>query len=95
MTNKESAEAEAWAGELGIDVGEAGVGVAFKREGFDAMIVGDEVAETKLKQKGINTRDITEIGLLAAYRRLYELRKFAQAIFNAGYRTRRVRELLG
>ncbi len=95
LNSKERTEAKEWADELGIDVGEAEVAVAFKRGGFDAMIVGDEVAEAKLKQKGVNTHDITEIGLLAAYRRLYDLRKFAQALFDAGYRTRRVRALLG
>ncbi|MBI4257733.1 MAG: hypothetical protein HY619_02145 [Thaumarchaeota archaeon] len=95
LTGKERAEAEAWADELGIDIGEAGVAVLFKRGGFDAMVVGDEVAEARLKQKEVNTRDITEIGLLAAYKRLYDLKEFARAVFDAGYRTRRVRALLG
>lgn len=95
LTGKEKAEAEKWADELGIDVGEAGVAVVFKRGGFDAMIVGDEVAEARLKQKGVNTRDITEIGLLAAYKMLHDLKEFARTVFDAGYRTRRVRALLG
>lgn len=95
LTRDEVQEAVRLSNKIQIDMGEAEVVKLYRRGGYGLVIVADVAAERKMRRLGINAKDLVEVIYVAAQRGLVELKSFARDVWDAGYRTRRVREILG
>ncbi|KPV61849.1 MAG: hypothetical protein AOA65_2185 [Candidatus Bathyarchaeota archaeon BA1] len=95
LTRDEVREAVQLSNRIRIDVGEAEVAKLYERGGYSLVIVADVVAERKMRGLGVNAKDLVEVIYVAAQRGLVELKSFARDIWEAGYRTKRVKKILG
>ncbi len=95
LTRKEAREAVQLSNRIQIGVGEAEVVKLYERGGYGLVIVADVAAERKMRRLGVNAKDLVEVIYVAAQRGLVELKSFSRDLWEAGYRTKRVREILG
>jgi len=92
--NKSEEELERESKPLGLDSGEYSLALIY--ETGDAIILANGRAERKIKENfGCLVKDILEIGHEASSAGIVDIKQFAQAIYKVGYRTRRVRRILG
>jgi len=78
----------------GLGIGELQSAVLWQRGDFDMVIVADVRAEKKLKEMGIKTIDIVDVGFILARKGLNPL-KFARDLWEkAHYKTERIKEIL-
>jgi len=94
LTRHEVQEAVQLSNRIQIDIGEAEVVKLYQRGGYGLIIVADAAAERKMRGLGVNAKDLVEVVYVAAQRGLVELKSFARDVWEAGYRTKRVREIL-
>ncbi len=91
---KREEELDAEAGHLGLDPGEYSLALIYTKG--DTIILANGRAERKIKENfGCLVKDILEVGREASSAGIVDLKEFAEAIYRAGYRTRRVRLILG
>jgi len=90
----EKLEARQLAKSLNIDYGEAEVALLYQKLNLDIMIVADVAAERKLSELGINAKDLSDLAWIVAQKGIMNVKEFANAIWRAGYTTRRIKSLL-
>jgi len=91
---KRGEELEVESGRLGLDPGEYSLALIYRKG--DAIILANGRAERKIRENfGCLIKDILEVGREASSAGIVDLKGFAEAIYGAGYRTRRVRLILG
>jgi len=92
--DKRGEELEVESGRLGLDPGEYSLTLICRKG--DAIILANGRAERKIRENfGCLIKDILEVGREASLAGIVDLKVFAEAIYRAGYRTRRVRLILG
>jgi len=94
LTRDEVQEAVQLSRRVQIGIGEAEVTKLSQRGGYSLAIVADAAAERKMRSLGINAKDLVEIIYVAAQKGLVELKDFARDMWEAGYRSKRIREIL-
>lgn len=93
-TNKSEEELEGESKPLGLDPGEYSLALIYKTD--DVIILANGRAERKIKENfRCLVKDILEVGREASSASIINMKQFAEAIYRAGYRTRRVRRILG
>ncbi len=96
LTAKEIVEAKKLASKCNIGMGEAEAGILFKKGGFETVIVADIRAYKKLKELGVSTLDLVDVGFVAAEKNIINPRQFANKLYEKGhYRTERILNILG
>jgi len=91
---KREEELEVESRRLGMDPGEYSLALIYRND--DIIILANGRAERKIRENfGCLVKDILEVGREASSAGIVDLKGFAQAIYRAGYRTRRVRLILG
>jgi len=92
--NKSEEELERASIPLGLDPGEYSLALIYKSD--DVIILANGRAERKIKENfGCLVKDILEIGPEASSAGIVDIKQFAEALYKVGYRTRRVRRVLG
>lgn len=94
LTYEEVRKAIQLSNEIQIDRGEAEVVKLYQRGGYGLVIVADAAAERKMRRLGVNAKDLVEVIYVAAQKGLVELKSFARDVWESGYRTKRVKEIL-
>ena len=96
LSGKEIVDAKSLSTKLNIGMGEAEATILFKRNHFDYVLVADRRAQRKMKEIGVNTIDLIDLGFMVAEKGLMNPRQFALKLWNnAHFRSERVRNLLG
>ena len=93
LSSEELREVEGLRSNLGLDMGEASLLVAYRR-GFDLIITADRRAERKLRDIGLRVMDLSELLLLAEREGIVDVRDAARRVWDAGYRVGRIKRLM-
>jgi len=96
LTAKEIVRAKKLSKKSKIGMGESESAILFKRGQFSSVLVADIRAQREMKNMGINTTDLIDLGFIAAKKGIMNPRRFALKLWdNAHFRSERVRNVLG